>query len=167
MDKREQVMKTARSLLGAVAICVGLIGATDARSQSNVPVPSTWNCEQLSNLTQRNVAPTNMQQVFRLTLASNGSAQAQGQDTAQWGTFPFQASGRWQIDQGNVVVLGQINGGAMQAWARSNGFPITQEMTQFFFASQPQNPDFMSLEVNKGNETTGYSRIMTRCQRLG
>ena len=107
-----------------------------------------------------------MQQAFRLTLAANGSAQAQGQDTAQWGTFPFQASGQWQIDQGMVVVLGQMNGGAMQAWAQSNGLPITQEMTQFYFASRPQNPDFMSLEVNQGNETVGYSRIMTNCQRL-
>lgn len=159
-------MKTAKSLLGAVAVCVGFIGATQAWSQSNVPVPGTWNCEQRSNLTQRNVAPTNIQQVFQLTLASNGSAQAQGQDTAQWGTYPFQASGQWQIDQGMVVVLGQMNGGAMQAWAQANGMPITQELTQFYFASQPQNPNYMSLEVNQGNETVGYSRVMTICQRL-
>lgn len=160
-------MKSMRSLLSAIAVCVGVNGATEARSQSNFAVPGTWNCEMLSNLTQRNVAPTNMQQVFKLILGSNGSAQAQGRDTAQWGTFPFQASGRWQFDQGKVVVLGQINGGAMQAWARSNGFPITQEMTQFYFASQPQNPRYMFLEVNRGNNSVGYSRIMTRCQRLG
>ena len=161
-------MKTARALLSTVALFVGVIGATEAaRSQSNVPVPSTWNCEQRINLTQRNLAPTNIQQVFTLALASNGSAQAQGQDTAQWGTFPFQASGRWQMDRGKLVVLGQINGGAMQNWARANGAPITQEMTQFFFSSQPQNPNFMSLEVNRGNETVGFSRIMTICQRSG
>ena len=43
-------MKTARTLLNAIAICVGFNGATQALSQSNVSVPGTWNCEQLSNL---------------------------------------------------------------------------------------------------------------------
>lgn len=120
-------------LFGAVICAVG--SALPAAAQN---VTGQWRC-QLANQSVNNNAFENYIYNFGMTLYANGGFEAQGQYFAQTNGFnmPFQARGKWQAQQGMVVVQGQEQ-------RQGYGGPFTMLLTVY-------NQSSMSYRTSTGN----------------